>query len=137
MEQRSNYGVPTKIMKMNLWSVYRFICRKTHILVLELLIQWCFSKKLMYNLVSQNSAALSNFSELTINVVRFLKSQKRNLSIFEIYLVNAENATMRRILQKGKFLKKEFYRQFFVYWDIYWNGYHRPKMQITNISSTD
>ena len=137
MEQQSNYGVPTKIMKMNLWSVYRFICRKTHIFVLELLMQWCFSKRLMYNLVSQNWTALSNFSELTINVVRFLKSQKPNLSIFEIYLVNAESATMRRILQKSKFLKKEFYRQFFVYWDICWNGYHRPKMQITNISSID
>ena len=64
--------------------------------------QWCFSKRLMYDLVSQNSAALSNFSELAINVVRFLKSQKPNLSIFETYLVIAENATMRRILQRDK-----------------------------------
>ena len=100
---------------MNLWSVYRFICRKTHILVLELPMLWCFSKRLMYDLVSQNSAALSNFSELTINVVLFLKSQKPNLSIFEIYLVIAENVTMRRILRRHKFSKKkEFYRQFFL-----------------------
>ena len=90
-------------MKMNMWSVYRFICRKMHILVLELLMQPCFSKRLMYDLVSHNSAALSNFSELTITVVRFLKSKKTNLSISEICLVIAENATMRRILLRCKF----------------------------------
>ena len=63
-----------------------------------------------------------SFSEFSC-IIKFLRIDNHCSSFPKIpenqffhlwnYLVIAENATMRRILRRCKFLKKEFYRQFF------------------------
>ena len=67
----------------------------------------------MYDLVSQNSAALSNFSELTITVVRFLKSQETNFFIFEIILLLQKMQLREESYRDVNSKKKSFIDNFF------------------------